>query len=298
MYIAFFQDKLIRGELHGNVITPLTTQLTGQAFADCYNYTKNLLLPDGNLDSVVETIGLSEETIQKIPSICEEFWQEKIAQAKTDMNADDAERYAWAAVLREAWKASVELSRFLPCVNQEKSSQAKPIPLELNLMSVQATMFFAKYENQVVQVYNISSLYEYLYLDFYQSLSGTFTTNFAICPCCGKLFRKTRKDHQYCSAYCKKKVCIQRNNQNPYIAAYRYMQQYCNRQLNVLRKKKGNSHPDTIEMEEAYEKWLAWARQQRDRMHYTPGDDEKVIRKAFIQDLTMKWKGLTQGIEN
>ena len=132
MYIVFFQDKLIRGELQGSTIIPITTQLTGQDFAECFNYTKKMLLKDGGWYNAARKMNLSKGMPQDIPSIYTEFWKEKVTRAKKNMlNAADAERYALSEVLREAWKACAELSRLLPCVNQGKSQQDETAPLEL-----------------------------------------------------------------------------------------------------------------------------------------------------------------------
>ena len=156
---------------------------------------------------------------------------------------------------------------------------------------------FALYDDKLVQVFNINSLYSYLCLDFYYTFFDPSIKKIAICSCCGKAFRLTRTDQQYCSPYCKEKAFNQRNNQNPYFAAYRYMQQYCNRQLNEIRYAKTYNHPDAIAMEEAYKKWSVWAKQQRDSMNYTIGDDKQAIRNAFRAKLTAKWKELTKGIK-
>lgn len=311
MYITFHQGKLIRLKINGSKTTPLADQPAGQALIEFYNYFKKFeVLPQEQLLTIYDADCAAEKTrletiIRKAPLVYEAFWKEKIAQMKREISTDDIEQYALQAVISNIQKAYSGLAQCVPYANQGENLQDAFIltepdfydPSGVGFTPIQYAMFFANYENQIVQIYDVQSVYEYICLDYYHTFFDPAIKKVALCPHCGKMFRQTRKDQQYCSQRCKEKHINSRNNQNPYHAAYRYLQQYFNRQLNQLRDEKTDNHPDAIAMQQAYNEWQQWARRQVDCAENHPGEDKNAIRKAFIQKLTAKWKDLTKGIK-
>lgn len=311
MYITFYQDSLMHVKMNGNKITPLTIQPVGQALIKFYNYFKKFAVsPESQLLTIYDADCEAEKTkleaiIQKASPVYEEFLQEEISRMKRDINTDDVEQYALGVVISNIQNAYSGLAQCVPYANQRGGLQDAFIltepdfddPSGVNFIPIKYAMFFANYENQIVQIYDVRSVYEYICLDYYHTFFDSTIKKVELCPNCGKMFRQTRKDQQYCSQRCKEKRINSRNNQNPYYAAYRYLQQYFNRQLNQLRDEKTDNHPDAIAMQQAYNQWKKWARKQVERANYQLGDDKNAIRKAFIQKLTAKWKDLTKGIK-
>jgi len=311
MYITFYQGTLIHGKMHQSKIIPLAVQPVGQALIKFYNYFKKFeVLPQEQLLTIYAADCAAEKTrletiIRKAPPVYAELLKEKISQMKQEINTDDIEQYALQAVISNIQKAYSGLAQCVPYANQRGGLQDAFIltepdfddPSGVGFAPIQYEMFFANYENRIVQIYDVQSVYEYICLDYYHTFFDPAIKKVALCPHCGKMFRQTRKDQQYCSQRCKEKHINIRNNQNPYYAAYRYLQQYFNRQLNQLRYEKPDNHPDLIAMQQAYNEWQKWARKQVERANYQPEDDKTAIRKAFIQKLTARWKSLTKGIK-
>ena len=84
------------------------------------------------------------------------------------------------------------------------SAHREPNGGQAAFMPKQVTTTFALLDNQIVQVYTVKDLYEYLALDFYYAnYPQKSVKHIAICPYCKKAFRKSQRNKVYCSKACK-----------------------------------------------------------------------------------------------
>ena len=314
MYYVVTDGNLIQVDLKAYKAKAIVTQAIGDALIEFYNFFSEYRIKPGEQLLTLYDMDLkdAEPIIRSASHIYSVLIDEEAEHNRTFlMNHPDMDDWAVSSVRGEIQRAFTLLDLSLSLMHGQFENDTErfeysdilfdsywaPAHRNEGYTPVRYETCFALYDDKLVQVFNINSLYSYLCLDFYYTFFDPSIKKIAICPCCGKAFRLTRTDQRYCNSYCKEKSFNRRHNQNPYFGTYRYMQQYCNRQLNEIRDKKKNNHPTVIAMEEAYNKWMIWAKQQRDSMIYTPDDDVQAIRKAFRAKLTAKWKELTKGIE-
>lgn len=209
MNIAFYDGILLQVNLHNGKATILSKQQAGTDSIDFYNYfTKHRLSPE---EPLLELSNFPANEAIKIISgqpLVNQFFSDYIDTSQENNQATAKEALAYTHNLVQNAFSDIDAALAMHSgVNAEG--------FEGNQMlfgADQFTMVFALLDNQIVPVYTVKDLYEYIFLDFYYSnLSPDSTKKIAICPCCKKAFRLSYRNKVYCGKYCKDKS-IRANN--------------------------------------------------------------------------------------
>lgn len=166
-----------------------------------------------------------------------------------------------------------------------------------------------KVENQreIVLVYEIEQLIDYLVLDYTYSLLLFGPSNIKLCPYCGKAFFAHRQGKMYCCKRCKDQAAEEKIKKNPYYNKYRIQQKKHNELYNLVistDSAQGRAIADLCD------RWNEWAKKecdtamenlQKKKMHdfslYFDTLDPRNYPDAVVEDVDLfgerikkKWK--------
>lgn len=295
MNIAFYDGILLQVNLHNGKATILSKQQAGTDSIDFYNYfTKHRPSPEEPLLELSNFPANEAIIIISGQPLVNQFFSDYIDTSQENNQATAKEALAYTHNLVQNAFSDIDAALAMHSgVNAEG--------FEGNQMlfgADQFTMVFALLDNQIVPVYTVKDLYEYIFLDFYYSnLSPDSTKKIAICPCCKKAFRLSYRNKVYCGKYCKDKSIRANNRKDPYYAKYRYLQQYNNRRLNNMCRHMTDSSPQAQKLREAYNAWNELARSEYERVSGISDHMQQVTVEEFGEFLKERWKALTKDLK-
>lgn len=302
MNIAFCDGMLLQLDLSTSSPTIVSKQGIGTATIDFYNYfSRYRSSPKEKFLNLLSRPDKEAFEIISEQSLANQFFLDYASsrQGISVKNQQNATKEALTYTCNLIQSAFSDLNAaFSVCsnINKADTSQSDKISNPFKVDKFAAA--FVLLDNKIVLVYTVNSLYEYLELDFYHAnLAPDSVKYVSICPCCGRAFRMSQRNNLYCSKACKDK-CIRANNKkSPYYSKYRYLQQYHNRQLNMLRSKMADSLPEMQQLQNAYNAWNEWARaeyEQATRVYNIGQQKEQESVEDFSERLKRKWKTLTE----
>lgn len=304
MNIAFCDGMLLQLDLSTSSPTIVSKQGIGTATINFYNYFSryrsspkeeflNLLSrPDKEVLEIISEQSLANQFFL-------DYTSSRQRQGISVENQQNATKEALTYTCNLIQSAFSDLNAvFSECSNVNKADTPQSDKISNPFKADKFAASFVLLDNKIVLVYTVNSLYEYLELDFYHAnLAPDSVKYVSICPCCGRAFRMSQRNNLYCSKACKDK-CIRANNKkSPYYSKYRYLQQYHNRQLNMLRSKMADSLPEMQQLQNAYDTWNKWARteyEQATRGYNLGQQKEQESVEDFSERLKRKWKTLTE----
>ena len=304
MNIAFCDGMLLQLDLSTSSPTIVSKQGIGTATINFYNYFSryrsspkeeflNLLSrPDKEVLEIISEQSLANQFFL-------DYTSSRQRQGISVENQQNATKEALTYTCNLIQSAFSDLNAvFSECSNVNKADAPQSDKISNPFKADKFAASFVLLDNKIVLVYTVNSLYEYLELDFYHAnLAPDSVKYVSICPCCGRAFRMSQRNNLYCSKACKDK-CIRANNKkSPYYSKYRYLQQYHNRQLNMLRSKMADSLPEMQQLQNAYDTWNKWARteyEQATRGYNLGQQKEQESVDDFSERLKRKWKTLTE----
>lgn len=293
MNIAFCDGMLLQVALHDDKATILSKHKVGTDTIDFYNYfVKYRLSPE---EPLLELSSLpADKTIKIISgqSLVNQFFSDCIDTHQESNQAATKQALMYACNLIQ--NAFSDLDAALLAHSDTQEAEGSRALFRTN----QFAMVFALLDNQIVPVYMVKDLYEYIFLDFYYSnLSPDSTKKIAICPCCKKTFHLSYRNKVYCSKYCKDKSIRANNKKDLYYSKYRYLQQYNNRQLNNMFRHMADSSPQAQKLQEAYNAWNEWARSEYEQVSGIFDHMQRVTVEEFGECLKERWKALTKDLK-
>lgn len=304
MNIAFCDGMLLQLDLSTSSPTIVSKRGIGTATINFYNYFSryrsspkeeflNLLSrPDKEVLEIISEQSLANQFFL-------DYTSSRQRQGISVENQQNATKEALTYTCNLIQSAFSDLNAvFSECSNVNKADTPQSDKISNPFKADKFAASFVLLDNKIVLVYTVNSLYEYLELDFYHAnLAPDSVKYVSICPCCGRAFRMSQRNNLYCSKACKDK-CIRANNKkSPYYSKYRYLQQYHNRQLNMLRSKMADSLPEMQQLQNAYDTWNKWARteyEQATRGYNLGQQKEQESVEDFSERLKRKWKTLTE----
>lgn len=295
MNIAFCDGMLLQVALHDNKATVLSKHKIGTDTIDFYNYfTKHRPSPEEPLlelsnfpaNEAIKIISGQPLVNQSILGCIDTYQESNQAVAK------EALTYA-CNLIQNAFS---DLDAALP---SHPDTDTQRIEGRQALFGTnQFAITFVLLDGQIVPIYSVNNLREYLFLDFYHSnLSSDSTKKIAICPCCKKAFRLSYRNKVYCGKYCKDKSIRANNRKDPYYSKFRYLQQYNNRQLNNMCRHMADSSLQAQKLRDAYTTWNKWARSEYEQVSGISDHTQRVTVEEFGERLKERWKALTRNLK-